>query len=564
MRAVIYARYSSDNQRDESIIAQVRAAEDFCRMKKLEIVNTYIDKAKSATTDKRPQFQQLFQDAKLGLFDAVIVHKLDRFARDRYDSAFYKRILKKCGIKLMSITENLDGSPESVLMESVLEGMAEFYSKNLAREVMKGMKETAYQCKHTGGTPALGYDVGTDKKYVINELEAVIVRKIFDMYVNGHGYKEIRKHLNDSGYKTKKGNPFTPSSIRTILVNEKYSGVYIFNLTDGKDASGKRNSKRLKDGEDVIRVEGGMPAIISKETFNKAKEMITKRKKSPAMTKAKEMYLLQGLIRCGECGAVYEGNRRKAKNKPLYVSYRCGGRRRKLECCNKEIRREYIEGFVLDMIEKKVLNDEAIPLLVNKINDRIASISKDDDTEKLQLSKRHSDIKNKIKNFVNAISQGLFQQEFVDEMEKLKQEQANIEMKLLSFKESSKAQQITENQVRELFSEFRGFIKTANIPECKRLIQDYVKEVVVYKDHIEVIFNVAFLLLGEDFELIDKAVLSREEVMDKYKYLVLNYVTIRRSVADVKIDMKGGDINVNRFCLNQNNNMANEIVGGII
>lgn len=152
-RAAAYTRFSSDNQRDESIDAQVRAIEIYCKQKGFELIKVYADRAKSATSDKRPEFLQMIEDSDKGIFDVLIVHKLDRFSRDKYDSAKYKRKLKKNGVQLLSVTENLDGSPESVILESLLEGMAEYYSKNLAREVMKGLKETAYHCKHTGGLP---------------------------------------------------------------------------------------------------------------------------------------------------------------------------------------------------------------------------------------------------------------------------------------------------------------------------------------------------------------------------------------------------------------------------
>lgn len=154
-----YARFSSDNQRSESIDAQIRAMNQFCKQNHWQVVSTYTDEARSATTDNRPQFQQMIADSGKGLFDIVLVHKLDRFSRDRYDSAIYKKKLKKNHVKLCSVLERMDDSPESIMMEAVLEGMSEYYSKNLAREVMKGMNETALQCKHTGGCPPLGYDL---------------------------------------------------------------------------------------------------------------------------------------------------------------------------------------------------------------------------------------------------------------------------------------------------------------------------------------------------------------------------------------------------------------------
>ena len=171
-KVALYARFSSDNQRSESIDAQIRAMEAYCKQHNYIIVETYVDEAKSATTDRRPAFQQMISDSSSRSFNILLVHKLDRFARNRYDSAVYKRELKKNGVTVHSVLENLDDSPESIMMEAVLEGMAEYYSQNLARETMKGLKENALQCKHTGGRPALGYDIDpVTKRLVINEEE---------------------------------------------------------------------------------------------------------------------------------------------------------------------------------------------------------------------------------------------------------------------------------------------------------------------------------------------------------------------------------------------------------
>ncbi|WP_246066949.1 recombinase family protein [Paenibacillus koleovorans] len=294
-------------------------------------------------------------DIEKKIFDIVIVHKLDRFSRDKYDNAYYKRILKKNRVQLISITEKLDDSPESLILESVIEGMAAYYSKNLAREVMKGMKETAYQCKHTGGRPPIGYSVDpATKKYIINAMEKPIVETVFSMYLDGYGYNQILAELNDKGYRARTGRPIGKNTLLEILKNEKYTGVYVFNLTDGKDAFGQRNSNRKKSDEDIIRIEDGMPAIISKEDFQKAQEKINFNKRAPGAYKAKEMYLLSGLTICGGClkklGQEFSmmGNVKYCgRNKLKYVTYRCGNRDRTKECKNKELRREYIESYVL-------------------------------------------------------------------------------------------------------------------------------------------------------------------------------------------------------------------------
>lgn len=326
-KAAAYARYSSDNQREESIEAQLRAIREYCERNRIQLVKIYTDEARSATTDDRPGFLQMIQDSSKGLFSAVIVHKLDRFSRDRYDSAFYKRQLKKNGVRLISVLENLDDSPESIILESVLEGMAEYYSRNLAREVMKGMRETALQCKHTGGKPPLGYNVAPDKTYIINEHESRIVQTIFEMYAAGSGYNEIILKLKQEGCKTQTGRPFGKNSIHDILINEKYRGVYIFNRSE-KKINGKRNHHKSKSEDDIIKIEGGMPRIIDDKTWKAVQARMKKNKRGPAANKAKETYLLSGLIYCGKCGGAMVGNRRySGRNKDLYVTYECSTRK---------------------------------------------------------------------------------------------------------------------------------------------------------------------------------------------------------------------------------------------
>lgn len=157
MVACIYARYSSENQKELSIEAQLRACTEFALRNGYSIVENYIDRAQSARSDRRPAFQDMISDAKRHRFQVVIVHKLDRFSRDRYDHAIYRRELRNAGVKLVSVLENLDDSPESVVLESVLEGFSEYYSRNLSRETRKGLKEIALDAKYTGGTVLFGY-----------------------------------------------------------------------------------------------------------------------------------------------------------------------------------------------------------------------------------------------------------------------------------------------------------------------------------------------------------------------------------------------------------------------
>lgn len=202
---------------------------------------------------------------------------------------------------------------------------------------MKGLMENAYNGRHTGGTPPLGYDVDKDtKKLVINPMEAEAVRLIYEKYIAGAGYTEIIELLNSLGFKTKRGASFGKGSLYEILRQEKYTGVYTFNKTASKDMDGKFNRHKYKNDSEIIRLEGVIPQIISKEVFAIVQSKMAKRKLQPGQFSAKETYLLTGKIACGECGAHYTGISRKARvDHPQYVSYSCSKKHGKNKCSSR-------------------------------------------------------------------------------------------------------------------------------------------------------------------------------------------------------------------------------------
>lgn len=376
VRTAIYARYSSDNQREESIVAQVRACTEYATARSCNIVKVFSDEARSATTDDRPAFLEMIQAAKAGLFDVLIIHKLDRFARDRYDSAFYKRELRVAGVRLESVLEHLDDSPESIILESVLEGMAEYYSKNLAREVMKGMKENALECKHNGGIPALGWDVDPEtRRYIINEREAATVRLIFELARTGASYNLIREELNRRGHRTKLGRSFGKNAIHDILRNRKYTGVYIFNRSVSKNGS-KRNHHRSKTPDKIIEVPGGMPVIIDEHDFREVQTLMDNRKHAPGRNKAKVNYLLSGKVYC-QCGATMNGNSssyRTAEGTMKQYYYECNKANRIGDCSTGKIRKELVEEHVLSDMEAALFSPQAIPVLAQRLYAHSAQI----------------------------------------------------------------------------------------------------------------------------------------------------------------------------------------------
>jgi len=485
LKAAAYARYSSDNQREESIDAQLRAIREYCQKNGITLVKIYTDEAKTATTDDRPGFLQMIKDSTLALFDVVIVHKLDRFARDRYDSAHYKRQLKKNGVRLISVLEYLDDSPESIILESVLEGMAEYYSRNLAREVMKGMKETALQCKHNGGKPPLGYDVASDKTYIINEHEARIVKLIFEMYAAGKGYSEIIHVLNKQGYKTKTGRPFGKNSIHDILKNEKYRGVYIFNRSERK-INEKRNHHKSKNEDEIIRIDGGMPRIIDDKTWKAVQKRMEKNKRGPAAYKAREIYLLSGIIYCGKCGGAMVGNRRHSgRNKTLYVTYECSTRKRAKTCNMKDIGKDFVENTVIEHLEENVFSPEAINKLVSKISEYAASQSKEIIRDIKSFTDQLAGVQTEINNIVNAIAAGMFHPSMKEKMDELEAKKANLTIKLEEAKLQAQTHAPTKEMIRNYLQKDAD-IKNKSPEEQKRIIQTYVKKVIVYDNEINI------------------------------------------------------------------------------
>lgn len=468
MKAFAYARFSSDQQREESIDAQLRAIREYADKNKIDIIREYTDEAKSATSDKRPGFQQMFSDVPLYCPDCVIVHKLDRFSRDRYDSAYYRRVLKKSNAKLVSVLEPLDDSPESIILESVLEGMAEYYSKNLARETLKGLKETALKCEHTGGIPPLGYDV-ENKKYVINPTEAETVRTIFRMYADGCSYDKILNEIQDK--RTKAGKPFGKNSLNSILNNEKYIGTYIFGL----QKKSAHNSHRKQ--EDAIRIKDGIPQIIDDGTWTACQERLRNAKRNAAY-KAKRVYLLSGKIVCAKCGAIMCGNTTRNKKGYEHSYYGCSNKYRTKTCDQPNISATKIETAVLDLIAEKLCPDEDVANAILEILNEDAPSLKEDLRELENLERKQERLISLIENGTDIPS-------------------VSARLSELAQKEKALRQQITEARKAEVdIQVVKEFLsEMADIKELPRETQKEIINRVVGKIEIsETQFRIEFLI----------------------------------------------------------------------
>ena len=224
MTAVIYARYSTDSQREESIEGQIRECTAYAEKNGFTVVKHYIDRAISAKTDNRPQFQQMIKDSERGIFDIIIVWKLDRFARNRYDSARYKTQLKRNGVKLVSATEVISAGPEGIILESVLEGYAEYYSADLSEKVVRGMTENALKGIYNGGTIPFGYMIDETRHYQPDPLLAPYVEQTFQKYADGATMTDLRDWLKAHNIKNSMGGEMSYNTIQRMLSNRRYIG----------------------------------------------------------------------------------------------------------------------------------------------------------------------------------------------------------------------------------------------------------------------------------------------------------------------------------------------------
>lgn len=489
--AVLYARYSSNMQTENSIEAQRLAINNYARLNNFKIIHEYIDRAKSGTSmAKRDEFNKMLVDSAEGEFDYVIVHKFDRFARNRNDSRTSKHILEENGVKVISVLEPISDNPEGIIMEGLAETMSEYYSANLSREVKKGFNIRALKCLNNGGRPPLGYMVDRDTEmFIINEEEAKIVRLIFDLYVKGYSYGYILNELNTRHYKTRLGNPFAKNSLHDLILNKKYCGYYIFNRRPPKKF-GKVNSHQRRSQDEIIEIKGGIPAIISEETYNKAMAIMDSHKRSPAMNCAKHIYLLSGLVRCGHCDESMHGNTHINVKGSVYHSYRCEKKHDK-SCPNTEINQERLDEYVLKMLEENIFNERIFQKLIDGLkssyNERLINYSK----EVQSLQERLPTLDTRKQNIIKAIANGFIAEDFKDEMARLDVEREQIQQRLNDIRNNIPSMQLDEQRLSDMLGTLRISVQERNIIECKRFIKEFVDRVNIYDSRIEVVMKMS-------------------------------------------------------------------------
>ena len=461
IKAVIYARYSCDNQREESIEGQLRECKEFATRKGYTLVGSYIDRAMSAKTDNRPEFQRMIKESAKELFDVVIVWKLDRFARNRYDSAHYKATLRRNGVKVVSATEVISEGAEGIILESVLEGYAEYYSAELSEKVIRGMTENALKCQYNGGYIPVGYKVDENKHYQIDELTAPFVKEAFLMYVNGRHIKKIVEYFNENGIRSSRNKPMTKTTVSTILQNRKYIGEYQY--------------------RDIV-VSDGIPAIISRELFALAQQRTEQNKYAPSASRSEIKYLLTGKLMCGDCGSVYAGESGTGRTGQKYHYYKCVKAKKRDGCERKAIKKDEVEEAVIEATVENIFVDEVI----EEIADRVISWQEKESTLVPLYQRELAEVEKSIANLLSAIEQGIITSATKNRMAELESLKIDLEVKIA--REEIQTQILTKDQVKFWLKNMEK-LDLASIDNRQRIINTFVNSIYVYEDRFEVNFN---------------------------------------------------------------------------
>ena len=461
MIGVIYARYSSDSQREESIEGQLRECYEFAQKQGISIFDTYIDRAFSAKTDKRPAFQQMIKDSEKQKFEVVIVWKLDRFARNRYDSAIYKSKLKKNAVKVISATEAISQNAEGILLEAVLEGMAEYYSEDLAEKVTRGMTENALKCKFNGGTVPIGYVINKEQFFEVDPVKAPYVVQAFESYANGKTIKEIVEMLNEKGVTTSHGTKININIVTDMLKNRRYIGEYKF--------------------RDIIQKDG-IPRIVPQALFDKVQRERKKNKRATARHKAEDDYLLTTKLFCGKCGVYMTGESGTARNGTVHRYYKCNNAKYKHTCDKKSVKKEWIEDIVIKHTREMMINDNVIEDIANIVLKNIKT-----ENPALQLLKqRLRETETALNNLLKAIEQGIITPTTKQRMLELEQTRDEINLKLI--KEEMKKPTITKEGL-VLWLRHIQSMSLETKEHKQRLIDIFVNAVYLYDDKLIITFN---------------------------------------------------------------------------
>ena len=463
--AVVYARYSSDNQTEQSIEGQLRVCKDFAQRNDIVILDTYIDRAMTGTNDLRPDFQRMIKDSNKKQWNYVIVYKLDRFSRNKYETTIHKHTLSNNGVKVLSAMENIPDTPEGIILESLLEGMNQYYSAELSQKVKRGLNESYIKGNFTGGHHLYGYDV-INKKNVINPIESAIIKEIFERFAKGETGKSIADNLIARGIRTKKGHYIDDKKLYKIIANIKYTG-------------------KVQHGNQVYT--NIYPAIIDEKTWQTVQSIRNSNKHTPGSKKEKYDYILSGKLICGDCKEFMVGVTSTNRWRTSYKYYTCLSKRRhKHNCKMQSIHRDILENLVFQKTWELICNNDNLDFLVNEIYKYHKKNTQENEVIN-SLEKQRADALKASSNLISAIEQGIITEQTKIRLKELETQIAQYDIDI------EIAKQRTYNYLTpELIKDFLKKAicgDTENINVRKSIARNLIREIILYQDKIAITYN---------------------------------------------------------------------------
>ena len=457
--AVIYARYSSHSQREESIEQQVDECMAFAAANNLKVLEIYEDKAISGRTERRTAFQRMMRDAEKEKFQVVIAYKSNRIARNMLNALQYEAKLDTYGIRTLYAKEEFGNTAAGRFALRTMMNVNQFYSENMAEDILRGMMDNAEHCKVNGTVP-YGYQKGLDGRYEIHPLESAVVQEIYQKVLAGETFTSVADSLNSRGIKTRRHNAWGKSSFYKIVTNETYTGVYRY--------------------ADVV-VPGGVPVIIPKEEFQAMQEYMKEKKNATGSHRQNSEYLLTGKLFCGHCGSNMVGVCGTSKTGAMHYYYVCNSRRTKHDCKKENVRRDWLEEKIAEITKDIVLKDDIIEWIAeNAVQfQREALTSPDMKRMEADLSEN----KTAQKNIMRAIEAGIFTASTRDRLLEIEANIANLERDLAKSKVL--CQPMEKDRIVYSLEKLKdGNIKSKKFQ--KLLLDTFVKEVHLWDDKIRI------------------------------------------------------------------------------
>lgn len=495
--AVAYYRYSSQSQNEASIEQQREHAHLYAKAHGLQIIMEYEDKAVSGTTDNRPNYQRMLTEIIDIKPAALILWKTDRLGRNRYDLAIAKKTIRDAGCQIHYVAEAIpNDSPEATLMEGMLESMAEFYSMQLRQNIIRGMTYNAENALFNGHK-ILGYKKGEDKRYITDEATAPIVQKIFNDYADGKPVQKIVTELNEQGIKTSRENKYTINSLRTILNNKAYTGLYRFG--------------------DIV-IPDGMPVLVSEELYERVQERfrLNRHKAKPSVDDNAPRYWLTGKLYCGECGATMHGTYGTSKSGSKYYYYDCLNHQKR-KCKLKPFRKEKLEALVLEILDDFLSDSENLASLAVDIAEYYDKMYADNSYID-SLNSQLKDTEKALGNLVKAIEMGIFSETTQTRL-------LELETRKKALNEAIETEKVKKKIVKDDHSIKKYFEMYLNAdirdPETRDLVFEYfVDKIFVYADRIVITCTYGDKVNELDFNEVGEATESvRNERVLLHHYL---------------------------------------------